>query len=104
MSDFDWDHLDIDEEEGDEATGEDDDDPTVEDGDVLHDGQVHQGEVRPIRGYSSKVCQVVHLQAMMTFAKTKKMGCPFLTIPACPLAGFLRNTSLSTDLIGEDIR
>ena len=41
---------------------------------------------------------------MMTFAKTKKMGCPFLTIPACPLAGFLRNTSLSTDLIGEDIR
>ena len=75
LSDFDWDHLDIDEEEGDEATGEDDDDPAVEDGDVLHDGQVRQGEVRPIRGDASKVCQVVDLKATMTFSKTKKTGC-----------------------------
>ena len=68
MSDFDWDHLDIDEEEGDEATGEDDDDPAVEYGDVLHDGQVCQGEVGSIRGDASKVGQVVHLANMMTFA------------------------------------
>ena len=74
MSDFDWDHLDIDEEEGDEATGEDDDDPAVEDGDVFHDGQVHQGEVRSIRGDASKVRQVFHLDATITFARTMKMG------------------------------
>ena len=62
------DHLDMDEEEGDEATGEDDDDPAVEDGDVLHDGQVRQGEVWSICGDASKVGQVVHLANMMTFA------------------------------------
>ena len=68
LSDFDWDHLDIDEEEGDCAAGEDDDDPAVEDGDVLHDGQVRQGEVWSICGDASKVGQVVHLANMMTFA------------------------------------
>ena len=57
------------EEEGDKATGEDDDDPAVEDGDVLHDGEVSQGEVGSIRGDASKVCQVVHLNtAIMNFA------------------------------------
>ena len=58
------------EEEGDKATGEDDDDPAVEDGDVLHDGQVCQGEVGSIRGDASKVCQVVHLNTpIMNFVR-----------------------------------
>ena len=54
----------MDEEEWYEAAGEDDDDPAVEDGDVLHDGQVSQGEVWPVRGDASKVCQVVHLELL----------------------------------------
>ena len=58
----------MDEEEWYKAAGEDDDDPAVEDGDVLHDGQVCQGEVGSIRGDASKVGQVVHLANMMTFA------------------------------------
>ena len=57
------------------STGEDDDDPAVEDGNVLHDGQISQGEVRPIRGDASKVCQVVDLKVMITFERTKKMSC-----------------------------
>ena len=74
MSDFDLEHLDMDEEEGYEATGEDDDDPAVEDGNVLHDRQICQGEVRPICGDASKVCQVVDLKVL--FCKNKKDELP----------------------------
>ena len=36
------DHLKMNEQEGDCTAGEDDDDPAVEDGNVLNDGQVRQ--------------------------------------------------------------